>query len=180
MKTGIVILTISLIFALSSCKNEDSGNGKNTKQISRKEIKEAFIHANKRANSVESEMIERYIERHKWNMTKTESGLRYNIYHKGEGLKAKQGLICRLNYTVKLLDGTICYSSEDNGYKEFILGKGNVESGLEEGVLLLHVGDKARFILPSHLAYGLIGDNNKIKGRSSIIYDVELVELFHK
>jgi FKBP-type peptidyl-prolyl cis-trans isomerase len=52
-----------------------------------------------------------------------------------------------------------------------------VESGLEEGILLLQEGDKARFIMPPHLAHGLIGDRDKIPARATIIYDLELVSL---
>jgi FKBP-type peptidyl-prolyl cis-trans isomerase len=52
-----------------------------------------------------------------------------------------------------------------------------VESGLEEGILLLREGDKAKFILPPHLAHGLLGDDNKIPARSIIVYDLELLSL---
>ena len=59
----------------------------------------------------------------------------------------------------------------------FKVGFGGVESGLEEGVLLLRTGDKARFIMPPHLAHGLIGDGDCIPMRAIIIYDVELVRV---
>jgi FKBP-type peptidyl-prolyl cis-trans isomerase len=61
--------------------------------------------------------------------------------------------------------------------KTFLIGQGGVESGLEEGILLLQEGDKARFIMPPHLAHGLIGDRDKIPARATIIYDLELVSL---
>jgi FKBP-type peptidyl-prolyl cis-trans isomerase len=46
---------------------------------------------------------------------------------------------------------------------------------LHEGIQLLHVGDKAIFILPSHLAHGLLGDEDKIPPHSAVIYDIELL-----
>jgi len=58
-----------------------------------------------------------------------------------------------------------------------VVGHGGVESGLEEAVLLLHAGDKARIIIPSHLAYGLVGDDDKIPARATLIYEIELIEL---
>ena len=62
--------------------------------------------------------------------------------------------------------------------KQFRIGQGGVESGLEEGVLLLlHEGDKATFIMPPHLAHGLPGDGNRIPARSIIVYEVELVKV---
>ena len=59
----------------------------------------------------------------------------------------------------------------------FKIGQGGVESGLEEAVLLMSVGDKGRFIMPPHLAHGLLGDNNKIPPRSIIVYQAELIKL---
>jgi FKBP-type peptidyl-prolyl cis-trans isomerase len=82
-----------------------------------------------------------------------------------------------IDYSVSLLDGTECYSSKSTGPQEFRIGQDNVESGLHEAILLMKVGDKARFILPPHLAHGLIGDQNKIPAMSTIIYDVELKAL---
>ena len=41
----------------------------------------------------------------------------------------------------------------------------------------MHEGDKARFIMPPHLAHGLLGDNHKIPARAIIIYEVELIKL---
>jgi FKBP-type peptidyl-prolyl cis-trans isomerase len=99
------------------------------------------------------------------------------IYKNGSGADAQTGKQATLNYKVWLLDGTLCYSSEKSGPKKFRIGQGGVESGLEEGVLLLKVGDKARFIMPPHLAQGLIGDQDKIPPRSCIVYEVELVQI---
>jgi FKBP-type peptidyl-prolyl cis-trans isomerase FkpA len=76
-----------------------------------------------------------------------------------------------------LLNGDLAYSSGQTGPKEFEIGHGGVESGLEEGILLLHVGDHAKFIVPSHLAFGLLGDQNKIPQRATLVYDIELVKL---
>lgn len=58
-----------------------------------------------------------------------------------------------------------------------LVGKDNVEAGLHEGIQLMHVGDQMRFILPSHLAHGLTGDQSKIPPLASVVYEVELLEL---
>jgi len=50
-----------------------------------------------------------------------------------------------------------------------------VISGLEEGILYLSEGDKAKIIIPSHLGYGLLGDLDKnIPPKATLIYDIEL------
>jgi len=82
-----------------------------------------------------------------------------------------------LNYKTWLINGNLIYSSDELGQKIFKIGKGGVESGLEEAILMMHVGDKARLVIPSHLAFGLLGDNNKIPPRSTVVYDIELVTL---
>jgi FKBP-type peptidyl-prolyl cis-trans isomerase len=110
-------------------------------------------------------------------MKETGTGLRYMIYRDGSGLKAEKGKVAILNYKLWLITGDLVYSSETNGPKSFLIGKGGVESGLEEGILLMKVGDKAKMILPSHLAHGLLGDEKKIPPRTAIVYDIELVEL---
>jgi len=110
-------------------------------------------------------------------MKETGSGLRYHIYEKGTGEKVVSGKTAVLNYTLRLLTGDVIYSSEKDGQKIFRVGRGNVESGLEEAILLMRVGDKAILILPAHLGYGLLGDSNKIPPKCTLVYDVELADL---
>jgi FKBP-type peptidyl-prolyl cis-trans isomerase len=97
------------------------------------------------------------------------------ITQRGNGVAALPEKQAKVNYKITLLDGKLCYSSDSTGAKVFMIGKDNVESGLHEGIQLLHVGDKAIFILPSHLAHGLLGDEDKIPPHSAVIYDIELL-----
>ena len=88
----------------------------------------------------------------------TQSGLRYKILQSGDGNKATKGANVSVHYKRQLLDGTVF----DSSYKrkqplEFSVGIGQVIAGLDEGILLLKVGDKARFVIPSNLAYGESG-----------------------
>ncbi len=167
-------ITIILLFVfLFSCKNE-------TKELSTnnyKETKKALVGVNRILVKKDSEKIAGYVNRRNWDMTETETGLWYMIYAEGTGETAKKGLYATINFNVSLLDGTECYSSDSLGPKRFKIGQGGVESGLEEGILLMREGSKAKFILPPHLAHGLIGDDNKIPARSIIVYDVELIAL---
>ena len=110
-------------------------------------------------------------------MNETKTGLRYMVYENGHGPLAKKDNIVRLNYSVKLLTGELCYSSMKLGPKEFRVGKGGVENGLEEAILFLKKGDRAKIIIPSHLAFGLLGDGNKIPQRSTIIYEIEITNI---
>ena len=170
MRAACAIL-IALAAALTCCNK--------TEQKGVPMSKESLIRANKGLVTIDQERIEAFAERHKWDMQTTETGLWYQIYEHGDGDSASNGLIASLKYTVSLLDGTLCYSSDSTGEKTFLIGQGGVESGLEEGILKMRCGDKARFIMPPHLAHGLPGDNDKIPPRSTIVYQVELLNLTH-
>ncbi|TMM31011.1 peptidylprolyl isomerase [Polaribacter aestuariivivens] len=108
----------------------------------------------------------------------TESGLRYQILQKGTGKKATKGAGVSVHYKGQLLDGTVF----DSSYKrkqpiDFNVGVGQVISGWDEGIQLLQVGDKARFVIPSHLAYGSAGAGGVIPPNATLIFDVELMDV---
>lgn len=170
---GLFVGLLITIFLVGACKSS-------TKKYNAKEKKlfqENLVKANKGLVHKYQDEIGAYVNRHAWNMEKTESGLWYEIVKPGKGQKAIAGNIAQLRYQVNLLDGTLCYTSDSLGVKVFKIGQGGVESGLEEGILMLNEGAKARFIMPPHLAYGLLGDENKIPTRSTIVYNVELIKL---
>jgi peptidyl-prolyl cis-trans isomerase A (cyclophilin A) len=54
---------------------------------------------------------------------------------------------------------------------------GNVIEGWDEGIALLQVGDKARFVIPSHLGYGSRGAGGVIPPNATLIFDVELMDV---
>jgi len=169
---GVLVL---LLAVLTACKNETKSV--KTREIDPAVLQESLLEANKQVVKTEDDQIRDLIVRYKWDMHETGTGLRYFIYHKGNGSEAKKDKIARINFEIRLITGDIVYSSRESGVKEFKIGSGGVESGLEEGILLLRVGDKAKFIMPSHLAYGLIGDQDRIPAKSTLIYNVELLEL---
>ena len=109
---------------------------------------------------------------------KTDSGLRYQILQKGEGVKAEKGKTVSVHYKGQLADGTVFDSSyKRNQPIDFPLGVGQVISGWDEGIQLLKVGDKARFVIPSDLAYGSAGAGGVIPPDATLVFDVELMEV---
>jgi FKBP-type peptidyl-prolyl cis-trans isomerase len=111
-------------------------------------------------------------------MEKTSTGIRILIVKPGIGPVAQPGKIATLSYTVTLLTGDTVYTAEKDGPLVFEIGKGQVITGLEESILLLRVGDRAKIIIPSHLAYGLIGDQKKIRHKASLVYDIEFISMY--
>ena len=165
-----ILLVMSILMA---CDSKQEKPLQNVKQ----DPGESLEKVNRYLVKTEKENIANYIRRHGWEMQETGSGLSYMIYEDGTGLMAEKGKVAVLKYKLWLITGDLVYSSDDRGLKTFLVGKGGVESGLEEAILLMKKGDKVRLVLPSHLAYGLLGDEDKIPPRTAIIYDIELVEL---
>ena len=108
----------------------------------------------------------------------TKSGLRYQIIQKGSGKKAEKGNMVSVHYKGQLEDGTVFDSSyKRNEPIDFQVGVGQVISGWDEGILLLQVGDKARFVIPSDLGYGSRGAGGVIPPNATLIFDVELMDI---
>ena len=110
---------------------------------------------------------------------KTNSGLRYKILKKGEGKKAEKGQTVSVHYEGQLTNGMVFDSSfKRNEPIDFPLGVGQVIPGWDEGIALLNVGDKARFVIPDYLAYGSreVG-GGLIPANSILIFDVELMDV---
>jgi len=108
----------------------------------------------------------------------TDSGLRYQILQKGNGAKAEKGKTVSVHYKGQLPDGTVFDSSyKRNQPIDFPLGMGQVIAGWDEGISLLKVGDKARFVIPSDLGYGSRGAGGVIPPDATLIFDVELMNV---
>ena len=106
----------------------------------------------------------------------TPSGLRYKVLQEGSGKKAEKGNMVSVHYKGQLLDGQVFDSSYSRKQPiDFQVGVGQVIPGWDEGILLLKVGDKARLVIPSNLAYGSQGAGGVIPPDATLIFDVELM-----
>lgn len=170
-------LIIPLIFLVAASTISCSQANAPKEQIDSEKLKESLIKANIVISQVEEEQINDFIERYGWEMQTTGSGLQYMIYKEGIGAKAEKGRVATINYTLRSISGDIIYTSDVGGPLEFEIGKGNIESGLEEAILLLQVGDKAKIILPSRLGFGLAGDDHKVPPKATLIYDIEFLAI---
>jgi FKBP-type peptidyl-prolyl cis-trans isomerase FkpA len=171
---SVIVLLISICFILcNACKqNAIEPN----KQVKNKQ-KEELIQANRNIIKQEALLIRTFAKRQNWNVKETGSGLWIEVYRQGKGKKASTGRFVTIKYSLSLLDGTICYSSDSTGLKQFEIGSGKAESGLEEGLQAMQIGSAAHIIIPPHLGYGLIGDGNCIPPRAILVYKVELTDM---
>lgn len=106
----------------------------------------------------------------------TDSGLQYQLITKGQGENhpTKTSKV-KVHYHGTLIDGTVFDSSVDRG-QPISFGLNQVISGWTEGVQLMVEGDKMRFVIPSHLAYGN-RNAGKITAGSTLIFEVELLAI---
>jgi len=169
------ILCLLIMASFFSCNEKEKDSM--SKEEFDKFHKEPLVLANKGLIIKDIEVIEGFIRRRNWKMQQNASGLWYSIYKEGDGRNAQTGFFAVINYKIQLLDGSVCYSSDSLGQKKFRIGEGGVAQGLEQGVLLMKEGSKAHFIMPPYLAFGLLGDFERIPPRSTIVYDVELVSI---
>lgn len=108
----------------------------------------------------------------------TESGLRYKMIQQGNGAKAEKGKTVSVHYEGSLTNGQVFDSSYGRNQPiDFALGVGQVIPGWDEGIALLKVGDKARLVIPSNLAYGSAGAGGVIPPDATLIFDVELMNV---
>ncbi|ESK57240.1 hypothetical protein F990_00437 [Acinetobacter tjernbergiae DSM 14971 = CIP 107465] len=106
----------------------------------------------------------------------TKSGLQYQVIQEGQGKSPKATSTVKVNYEGRLLDDTVFDSSIARNHPiEFKLNQ--VIAGWTEGVQTMKVGGKSRFFIPSDLAYGKVGSGDVIGPNSTLIFDIELLEV---
>ncbi len=166
-----LVLFVSLSIVLVACSSSTE----------KKEIdwtKQKSIEMNQRIAQKEKLNIAMYLEHRKMlNMQQTGSGLYYGIYKKTDGDSAKTGMEAGVKYIITFLNGDTCYVTPKDEIVYFKIDKTDIESGVQEGVKKMKLGEKAILIIPSHLAHGITGDNNKIPPITPLVIDLELKEL---
>ncbi len=110
---------------------------------------------------------------------KTASGLYFSKLLTTSGAKPQEGQTARIKFVASYLNGTPLGDSDQLGdYYELVVGQGKVLKGLEEGVGMMRVGEKTRFVLPYPLAYGTEAFGN-IPAYSNLVFDVELLDVLN-
>ena len=162
-----------LPFIITSCQSAPKKKEQKNEVESNEKIKNQIVRVNQLELQKENDEMDAYERSHQINFLKSNSGIRYFVYkHSEKGDSIKNKMLVSLDFEIRLLDGTLCYSSKNEGRKEMIVGADEAESGLHKGLLFLKRGDKALFLLPSVLAHGLMGDYKKIPPQMPILFDV--------
>jgi len=148
------------------------------KILDKKEVELERAEFIKQRKKEEDDILLQYVKENHKDIRANISGLYIIVQKQGNGKKAEYGDKLFVNYIGKFLNEEIFDSSYDrNEPIEFTLGKLQVIKGWEEGFFGMKEGTKAKFIIPSHLAYGKKGYGKIIPAYSSLIFEVELIKI---
>lgn len=139
----------------------------------------------------EADLLAKYIAENNITVKPTEEGLYVIVNKRGNGPKVAMGKEVKMNYTGRLLDGTIFDSSIESDAKEggvyesnrpyeplsYKVGEMSLIQGWEKGVMGLPQGTQVTLIMPSSLGYGARGAGKTILPYSSLRFDIEILEV---
>ena len=146
------------------------------------QIKQAFIEKRQQAGQTQAQenlaQGQTFLEQNKSQkgVKITDSGLQYLVVNEGDGPKPTASDTVTVNYRGTLIDGTEFDSSYERGQPATFPLKG-VIPGWTEGLQLMPVGSTFKFFIPPQLAYGERSAGPKISPNSTLIFEVELLEI---
>ena len=167
MTRTLIISAVIVLMIPVACVN-NNGPGETLKKPGKDEMAEM----NRFLVQKDREIIENYIERKGLSMKESPTGLWYAVEKRGEGELITENDRISIEYRCELIDGTLCYSSDESGPMEITIGKSDIDPGLNEGLRMLKPGGEGIFILPHYLAHGLVGDGKKIPPRTIVVYRI--------
>mgnify|MGYP006291217837 CR=1 FL=1 len=125
-------------------------------------------------------VLKNYLEEKKLKITPLESGIYYLPVKKGNGKKVSKGDTITVHYEGKFLNGKYFDSTKDRKIPfEFVYGaEWQVIEGMEKAISVMEEGEKAIFIMPSELAFGVEGSSTGIiPPYTSLVFEVELLRV---
>ncbi len=154
-------------------------------QVSNEQLREAFGAIHQRMQAEKAEQNKTVIAENEAfladnakrdGVTVTESGLQYEVVEAGSGEKPSADSTVRVHYHGELIDGSVFDSSYQRGQPaEFPVN--GVIRGWTEALQMMPVGAKWRLYVPQQLAYGEQGAGAAIKPYSTLVFDVELLDI---
>lgn len=154
-------------------------------QISESELNQAFAAVQEKIEAKHAEQAKQLAElgqtflaenAKREGVTTLASGLQYEVLQSGSGNSPTTSDTVKTHYHGTFVDGTVFDSSVQRG-EPATFGVTQVISGWTEALQLMKTGDKWRIFLPANLAYGDRGAPPSIPGGSTLIFEIELLEI---
>jgi len=163
---------------VAGIKDIASGSEKITAEASNQVVTEFLTELSKEASKGLIEEGEKFLSENgkREGVTTLESGLQYEVITEGSGEKPTINSQVTTHYHGTLLDGTV-FDSSVARQQPATFGVGQVIKGWTEALQLMSVGSKWKLFIPYNLAYGEQGAGGAIKPYSTLIFEVELLEI---
>lgn len=149
-------------------------------KIEKLQTESALMEMNRQFAAIEDSLVTAYVDSvqkaDQKTFTTTKTGLRYYIVWSGEGERAGENDDVTFRYTVRQLDGTECDKLKDV-VKTANLEKGELTRGMREALRLLPVSGEGEFVMPSFLAYGVVGVPGCIPPWTPVSCQISLLEV---
>lgn len=147
-------------------------------QEAREIVNKYFEELEAKMNAASIEQSNVFLEENKKraNVVTLPSGLQYEIINEGNGKMAKATDQVKCHYEGTLIDGTMFDSSIKRG-EPAVFGVNQVIPGWVEALQLMPEGSKWKLYIPSELGYGAQGAGEMIPPHSTLVFDVELLEV---
>lgn len=140
-------------------------------------VSEQLVKANQYMQQRHQDHIAAFVERVGWTAKVSPTGLWIVVEKPGEGKRIRDNSRVSFTFESSLLDGTPCYTRGADDPIQITVGKGGVESGVEQGLVYLREGSEAVLLIPPHLGHGNFGDRDKIPGNSVLIYHLKVLDV---
>lgn len=137
-----------------------------------------FVEMEKQAHAAAIEQGEMFLKMNaaRPDVVTLPSGLQYEVLHSGSGRKPNATDKVRCHYEGRLVDGTLFDSSIQRG-EPAVFGVNQVIAGWVEALQLMSEGDKWKLCIPYNLGYGEQGAGGAIPPYSTLVFEVELLEV---
>lgn len=168
------------MLALGSCQCSGQEKDRQLPKQSKSGQQEARMQARKDFIQREQKSIENYIADRGFEMQRSGTGLFYEVQAgtlAADTAQISSGQRVIFNYDVYLLNGTLIYSSQEKGPASLVVDKQEEIIGLHEALKKMRFGETGRFIIPSHLAYGVSGDQNRVPPLTALEYNIEVLKV---
>lgn len=168
------------LFAFTACQDFSSKSQESQEIPQPDKNRPGSIEAHRDFLEREKQSIEAYIKDRNLDLKRNGTGISYRIEKSDKlnaGLAVESGDEVSYHYKISLLNGSELYSSAQNEPARLRVDKEDAEIGLHDALKLMSLGDKGLFILPSHRAFGVSGDQNKIPPFTALVYELEIVDI---
>ncbi len=141
----------------------------------------AALRVSKAVYAAERQALRAYICRSGLAFKKTGFDLWYAVVDSAKNRRARRfprsGETVTVDYDIRNLRGAVIYSTDKSQSRQLKFDGRALIYGLNEGIKLLKVGDSAVFLIPSHMAFGFHGDEDKIAPNTPLVVHVKLKQI---